>query len=301
MRNQEVTIAFDDKETLLELQQVFNEYWVKAEPLSSEKLHQFKEYMKKGILDERFIAESLKRIMGSFVFDNAGLGEKVMSPLEKSISKFQKEYQDFLTSYKQLSKIYEEFQQKRWEDIPLRIEIDRFVWWVGEIYGSNEKYEPKTGLSLSQVADRVKSFIPEFLVSDNKWLEIDAVPRYQQISEAFSSSDNLENMSDKDIADILGACVFSFNSNRFYKEGLDNHKKLFVENNPDGKIKRTFKYLLFGTDDYPIRLARCIHDAEYKLETIGESGITELFGLANQEDIPIRNQRITKTLPWLGL
>lgn len=303
MRNQETTISLEDKDTLEELQQIFNEYWDAAEPLSPEKLQVFKDAMKGRPSEDNaefHFAKRLEKEMGLFAFNNAGLEEKKLSLLDKSISKFQKEYQNFLSSYRQLSNIYESYGQRRWDSIPLRIEIDRFVWWVGETYGAAEKYEPIAGLSLSQVAERVTSFIPEFLASTNKWLEHDAIPRYQQIADAFSSKEQLETMSDEEIADILGNCVFSFNTNRFYKDGVENHKNLFLEKNPKGKIQRTIKYLLFGQEKYPIRLARCIHDAKYKLETIGESGITELFGLANHEDIPIRNQRVTKTLPWLG-
>lgn len=303
-RNQEVVIEITEKETISDLHQIFDNYWQQAKPLTNKDLELFKAFMKDKIPEERTdfnFAKMLANMMGSYFFNNAGIEEKKMTPLEKSIIRFQKEYQDFLSSYGHLTDIFEEFGQRRWHSIPLRIEIDRFVWWVGETYGADEKYRPSTGLSRIQVASRVKSFIPEFIASNDKWLDHDAVPRYQQVASAFSSKEKLETMSNEDIADILGYGVFSFSSYRYIKEGLENRKKAFIDRNPEGKIKKTCTYLFFGQEDYPVRLARCIHDPEYMLKTVGESTITELFGLANHENIPIRNDRVKKTLPWLGV
>lgn len=304
MRNQEVMVEFDNEETIFDLQQLFDAYWKQAKPLTENILEIYKKSMKDYPSNEQtdfYLAKKLEKEIGAVYFNNAGIDQPKKNMIERSIFQMQKQYQNFLIAYKQLSDIYEKAEKRRWIDIPIRIEIDRFVWWVGEIYGAEDSYKPRKGLSSSEITKRILSFIPEFISSENKWLEDDAVPRYLLIADAFSSSEKIEEKSEQEIADILGECVFSFNSNRWIKDGLEAHKAQFIELNPTVKIKKTLKYLLFGSDEYPIRLARCIYDSEYKLATLGESGITELFGLTNHEEIPIRNNRIIKTLPWLGL
>ncbi len=66
------------------------------------------------------------------------------------------------------------------------------------------------------------------------------------------------------------------------------------------QIKKVFKYLLYGKDDFITRMGTCIYDQDYKLNHIARSVIQELLGWVNNENIPICNGRTVKSLRYLG-
>ena len=78
-------------------------------------------------------------------------------------------------------------------------------------------------------------------------------------------------------------------------------KKNFFKNNSIDKIKETIKYLLYNTnEEYETRMAKCINDNNLKIKSFGESSVKELFGIINNEDIPPCNDRVLKSMQYLG-
>ena len=302
MRNQEVMIEIRDEETLADLDQVFIDYWDQAEILTENYIKQFKAFqMENPAQDENLRAKKLANEMGSFIYDNAGVDQPKKSSIQIFVSEFQKRYQLFLNAYKQLSDIYSEFGQRKWDSVPLRIEVNRYLSWLRDEDAKGNSFKTQEKLTQEEIARAVRTHIPDFMNATGEWLEHKTINCFTNINQKFASKKLLMQLNDKEIADILAVSVFSFHDYlRFTLGGLEAHKKSFITSNPDGKIKKSLSYLLFGSEDYQERIARCVLDPEYKLHLFGESSVTELFGLVNKDEIPIRNGRVIITMQWLG-
>ena len=74
---------------------------------------------------------------------------------------------------------------------------------------------------------------------------------------------------------------------------------MFLEKNTEEDIKKSITHLLYGKGDHQERLYDTIH-GPYKLQEFGDNSVTELFGLVNDQDIPIKNGRTVKSMEWLG-
>jgi hypothetical protein len=94
--------------------------------------------------------------------------------------------------------------------------------------------------------------------------------------------------------------VNAFAARARYFGGRDPMIRRFIDDNDLDKIKNTFKYLLFGPGNFTNRIAVCVTDPKYKLEHFGNSCIQEIYGWANDADIPICNERTFKSMQWLG-
>jgi len=80
-------------------------------------------------------------------------------------------------------------------------------------------------------------------------------------------------------------------------------EKELTKNNKDiSKIKKTFKYLLYGKGDVFLRFEKVSKDPNYKLKTFSDSRISELFIKINPESgISLVNERIIRLSNRLGL
>lgn len=73
-----------------------------------------------------------------------------------------------------------------------------------------------------------------------------------------------------------------------------------MNNNDIERMRFTLSYLLYGDEEFIIRMGKCIFDNKYNLYGIGRSGIQELLGWVNKENIPICNGRTVKALRYIG-
>lgn len=297
--NNEINVKFDSEEPIFdELKSIFWDYWEEAEVLTKDTLDKFKTIVKNCKNPEPF--RLIYKDIGKFEFNNVGRDTEKGNSKEKYISHFRKDYQLYISKFYQLKTIYEKTKVRRYPDVPLRIEIDRFLWWIREIYAKGESYNGVPEKSIDEIALSLQQYIKEFETTENKYLDSSASTRFTIVSQGFENKLKIEKMDFEELFAILDN-IYAFHDRlRFYPGGHETLKESFKNNNTVHSIRKTIVYLLFGQGEYEERIFNCISDPEYKLNEFGEHCVKELYGLVNQNDIPICNGRILKSMEWLG-
>jgi len=143
-----------------------------------------------------------------------------------------------------------------------QIEILRFYY---QEFQNWEKYD-EIALERKQRADELRELLPENKIDQLTEVEIDQAYR------------------------LLWSA-----GRRFAKELTRGNKDI-------SKIKKTFKYLLYGKDDVFLRFEKVRKDPNYRLKTFSDSRISELFIKVRPESgISLVNERIIRLSERLGL
>lgn len=302
-RNNEVNIVFDyeeDEDAYIELERIFDDYWKKAAVLDNNKLKQFEE-LEKSNPSQLDYYKDFEKTLGFVSFENTST-DKTENKKDSYINKFKREYQNYLSGYAKLTKMYSKTAERKWpeEEVPLRIEIDRFLWWLRrykcrgpEGWVNNERYSDE------KIESLVLTNKAEYLEFDNEYLESIA-HNYEIVADGFSSPQKIKELNEDELFSIL-TNVHAFHETFHYQEGgMVKLKEVFFEKNNLEKIKRTITYLAFGSKPYEERIYDCIFNKEYKLARFGEPCVKELYGYVNNDNIPICNGRTIKSMEWLG-
>lgn len=297
--NNEINVAFDSEEPIFEqLKTVFWDYWEEAEVLTKEKLKKFKEIIKQCNASEPF--RTIMKEVGKYEFNNVGREKERGNHKEKYISNFRKSYQLYISRFNQLKMVYEKTNVRRYPEVPLRIEVDRFLWWIRQEYAKGESYSGVPEKPLNEIESSLKAYIKEFEVVKNEYLDSSASTRFNIVSQGFSDKEKIKKMDFEDIFKVLDNIYAFHDTLRFYPGGHETLKESFKNNNSIEAIKKSIIYLLYGNADYEERIYNCVNTSEYKLDGFGEHCVKELYGLVNPNDIPICNGRTLKAMEWLG-
>lgn len=297
--NNEINVAFDSEEPIFEqLKTVFWDYWEEAEVLTKEKLKKFKEIIKQCNASEPF--RTIMEEVGKYEFNNVGREKERGNHKEKYISNFRKSYQLYISRFNQLKMVYEKTNVRRYPEVPLRIEVDRFLWWIRQEYAKGESYSGVPEKTLNEIESSLKAYIKEFEVVKNEYLDSSASTRFNIVSQGFSDKEKIKTMDFEGIFNVLDNIYAFHDTLRFYPGGHETLKETFKNNNSIEAIKKTIIYLLYGNADYEERIYNCVNNVEYKLDGFGEHCVKELYGLVNPNDIPICNGRTLKAMEWLG-
>jgi hypothetical protein len=300
MDNQEINIEIDEDEPVFsELEDAFIEYWNSAHPLEIEDVNKFANIIK-NLAPMPEPSQLINKQIGNFQFNNTGLEKDKNDGLSVFIESFKREYQIFLKKHKELEEIYAEVNLRRYPSVPLRIEIDRFIWWVRETYAKTEVVRNATIKNSSELKVSIPPLVHEFYTYKSDFLEQSTEPRFKVLNTVFASIRSINATPIVELADAL-QYVYAFHDHfqRYISEwkGIDTY---FIVPNGELKIKRTLNYLLHGKDPYQERIYRCSRDEKYKLINFGLNSCTELFGLVNNEEVPILNSRTRNSMQWLG-
>ena len=302
-RNQEALILIESEENqdiIDETENLFDQYWDQARPLTSDEIAKF-EMLEKEFSNQKDENFAMRKIMGELVeFNNGGVEKKQKTPRERKIEEFSKNYHVFLKNYEELISIYLNVGFRKYPDLPIRIETDRFLWWVREEPAKGDNYKTAIKLQPSDRKLKIEAIIKDYSTSKIVYPTYSLYDPFLAIKKSLNSKSDIAKFTNKEIAKILSESVNAFYSSFRYSGGLSQLLELFAIDNSEERIKKTLTYLLFGEEKYDIRLAECIHNPNYKLKHFGENSITELFGLVNNDNIPIRNQRVIKSLKFLG-
>ncbi|MCQ2398332.1 MAG: hypothetical protein MJ052_03415 [Sphaerochaetaceae bacterium] len=87
---------------------------------------------------------------------------------------------------------------------------------------------------------------------------------------------------------------------RYFSGGRNTQKEAFMSANTLNSVKKLIIHLIYDENDYIRRIYDCCKNPEYKLKHFGDACCTELYGILNNDNIPIRNGRIEKSLEWIG-
>ncbi|MGJ7912611.1 phospholipase D-like domain-containing protein [Neobacillus sp. LXY-1] len=301
MSNQELNISIDSEDSTFEsLQEVFYEYWEQAQVLDNDALEKYKSLVYE-------IAQT-HAIVERQVINDIGL---VTPPNDINITKNKKakskeyevsllkRYQEYLIKFDELKTTYKKIGKRKVseKELPLRIEIHRFLNWIRKNKAYKELYLEAPSRYGKELENFVEENIREFLkdTSTNYQEEVD---NYQIINYNLSSEKMIKSLNEQNLLDTL-KIVTAFYEHIRQSPNM-SYQYDFLESNGVGKIKNTLIYLLFGKDDYTKRITNCIYKPEYSLVRFGRSSIQEVYGWVNNEDIPICNERAFKSMQWLG-
>jgi hypothetical protein len=298
--NQEANIEISSNDSVFEdIENMFQDYWSYAEVLTLDILNKFM-----SISDE---LEAAKRKFDSLIrkkieeVNYPNIDRYEVNKKKDTIFKsdFKKRYQIFLKKHKQLEEIYIG-KLGRISNLPTRIEIDRFLSWIRENKATKEVY-----LQMPKRNDEdLKSFIhkikKEYFESDDNYIKLTEEKYFPKINSLFKDKETIDSLNEDDIYSALLVINAFISRERYFKGGAETMKKEFFIENEIGKVKEVIKYLLFGNDNYVERITNCIFDDKYKLKEFGPSCVKELYGLVNNNDIPICNERTFKSMQYLG-
>jgi hypothetical protein len=217
------------------------------------------------------------------------------------IERFKKEYHQYISTFNRLTEMYMNITpvRKFEERLPIRIEIDRFLSWIKDTQYKKEEYKERPVLVDSVIFDIIKSLKTEFLdFSDGGYYD-NTIVRYDKINGRLNSEEIIKSMDIETLYSIL-LNVNAFSDRfRFFDGGYETMKKEFLEND-HSKIKNIISYIIYGKENYVKRIYNVIYTPEYKLKKFGESCTKELFGYVNNDNIPNCNERLLKSMQWLG-
>ena len=204
----------------------------------------------------------------------------------------------FLSNYRKLESIYKSFGKRKETSLPLKIEIDQFLSWIREKEAIGDTFKINK-LSDNEIKERVNNLFKSFC-NDN-YISEEYIKNYNFCIDNLSQS-KIDNISEDDLYKcLLFINAFRDREKRYSGGNIDMRKENFFKNNSIDKIKETIKYLLYNTnEEYETRMAKCINDNNLKIKSFGESSVKELFGIINNEDIPPCNDRVLKSMQYLG-
>lgn len=301
--NQEINISIESENPIFkDLRTLFDEYWKQAEVLDNNYIQKFIKIEEKYYdIDKKanHYQNDIKEIK-ECEFDNITIiGKKKQSKEATFISDFKKKYQLFLSNYRKLESIYKSFGKRKETSLPLKIEIDQFLSWIREKEAIGDTFKINK-LSDNEIEKKINNLFISFC--KDEYISKEYIENYNFCIDNLSQS-KIDNISEDDLYKcLLFINAFRDREKRYSGGNIDMRKENFFKNNSIDKIKETIKYLLYNTnEEYETRMAKCINDNNLKIKSFGESSVKELFGIINNnEDIPPCNDRVLKSMQYLG-
>lgn len=299
--NQEVAVEvpFEDPR-YAELTFLFSEWWDQVPPLTERHIQKYEDdFREASKLQERMSKRALG--FGDIVITNIDRGAETGTKSEIWLEDYRRRYDEFHAEFRTLQRIYEGRGRRKREDVPLRIELDGFLGWQWDTHGGGDthlRHPPVVGAALEA---RVDSAITEWFGADGTHFDVSMAPKqYPAIHARFGTPESIDSASYEEILQALLNVHAFADRYRHYSGGTKTQLETFREKNDLARVRRTFKYLLHSPRDPVERMGRCIYDWDYKLHEFGTSGVQELLGWCNGDDLPICNGRTLKAMRLLG-
>jgi HKD family nuclease len=302
MGNQELNTAINSEDSQFEeLGEIFEDYWEEAVVLTEERLEIYSKLV--AGLDKHLerVEQNIKTEIGEFEYSNIkNLSLKKKDKVSEHEDNLLRRYQLFLNNFKELEGIYMKTNRRMVSEneLPLRIEIHRFLNWIRNDKAKLDLYLKAPKRSGQELIDFVQDQITEYFnVSSPSDFDYN-INTYQNINQNLISIEKIKSLSESELLETLLG-VTAFYDHVRHSEGFAL-KETFLQQNGIDRIKNTLLYLLFDKEDFRKRIAKCVHAQEYKLTHFGRSCIQETYGWVNKEKIPICNERAYKSMQWLG-
>ena len=314
MVNSEVNIAFNNDENYdlyCELTSLFEAYWKKASVFTKDKLVEYKRCFNNPNRIKSNFENVIKQ--SNVLKTNSASAASVDISLDKEsniVQNFQREYQNFQKYMNLLKSIYNAYGERIMPaDVPVKYEIDRFLSFL-----QTENYYKVVDMSYrtpllygDELKNNIKKYLDEWFsakrdINNSEWnYTLKVIPeKYLSIQNFFASPDNIDKASLSELFDVLFK-IHSFHDQHRNHCKESEFKQLFESNTDEQKLKKTLKYLIFGRDNFYLRIMNVVSNSEYKIQFIGEMSATELSGWVDtSEERYIYNSRVLKSLRFLG-
>lgn len=298
----------DNSDIFDELSSLFDDYWVNAQPLSSEDLKKFESIItnhKSIVTEKNTCSTDILNEIGDYGINNvtilsdskASEEKKEKDKLKQFIGDTKRSYGNYVNAFRIVESLYNETAERKWTDIPLRIEVDRFLWWLGQTQYKKEEWNIKTLYNNEKRREIIRTLKKDFLL-DTKNFDEKSTENYFILNDKFRTKDDIVDLGEDELFEVL-YMIYAFGTHAQYEGGKAGLKEEFYTRNTIEKIKETLIYLLHSSDDYILRLYQCIK-GKYKLNLFGEHSVKELYGYINSDNNPIYNGRIQHSMSWLG-
>lgn len=307
LTNQEVNVAVPVQDPRYEeLRLVFQEYWDAGRTLDLDGLKTYRELQKQfatelGAVD-RLEQKVLERL-GRIAVPNINRGLMRSTSEEIDLEGYRKTYQDFLTAYRTVERVYLALGKRHYpeQQLPLRIEIDQFFNFIREKKTHKDSYADEPLLAGPALEAKVAANIEEW--QQIRWRHLDEVvfPKsFPTINRVLGTPAAIDAASWDDIIDALSSAHSFYDRLRFFSGGHNSHVDAFKRGNSLETVKRTLSYLVHGEGAFVDRMGRCVFSPAYHLAEFGRSAVQEVLGWVNRENIPICNNRTLRALRFLG-
>lgn len=303
MRNRELAVVIpgaDERfDALVELGQ---SYWSQAKPLEKEPVDEYLRMERAHPTLSASLENAVLMKWGDLAPEGIQVGKARPSRDKVWLEDYRRTYQEFRAAYDVVEQSYKASGVRHVPEdkLPLRIEIDQFLSYIREEHASGDGFQaapmrtrPESEREIVRLIGDWQKFQPDYLI--NK-----APVNYQHIGRVFESAKTIESATGDEIFEALNVCHAFYTRARHFPGGLATMKSRFLEDNPLEKLRKTLTFLLHGKGDFVVRMGSCIYDQDKKLVHFGKSGVQELMGWVNRENIPICNGRTIKALRFLG-
>ena len=182
---------------------------------------------------------------------------------------------------------------RKYKDIPLKIEIDQFLNWIKE--NKIKKGESYYKINDDEIKSKLEFLIKEYY--DNYNIKDEYIKNYNKCRYTLNEN-KINEVTDDELYDAL----LFINAFRFRSIRYSIKKEEFFKLNNLQNIKDSIKYLLYDNESYETKFENCIgENKKFKLKEFGENCVKELFGvMSDDENIPLCNKRVLEAMEYLG-
>ncbi len=274
--NRECNIATNDVEVLSQVSDYFDALWENAGLVTEDTVNQI---------------ESLSKQVSSITIEADKAYEAAKHYLDFEVYQLSSSLQDvgkydeFTKEFAELVLLYRD-ELGSLSELPDYLEIDQFLSWLYDNYREDPAGPIHSKQERAQTVRRYLRMFQEDADREHKYF--DHVRQNPLYIEKLLTKASIASLTE-DEARTIALNIQSLGA---------RYADIFLKENNLQSIRRTFDYLLFGSDDVKVRLRECLQ-GRYKLKIFAESRARELLGWA-ANDYPIWNHRVALSMSILG-
>lgn len=303
--NQEVSVEIPAADPVYdELADLFDLWWAGSRVLDEDLLDAYDRafVLHSPGAKDRALEKAVKDLAPGNLSDIDKTVRKKASRAELDFDLYQKTYEAFLSGFSTLLAGYKSTGTRVLPELPLRLEVDAFLGWLREAHATGDLPESAPTRKGAQFTENLAPLVREWSGVAEEWSSRNELEsRLLQFQGRLGTPGAIKSASAGQIVDTLLNAHAVGDRLRYYKGGRPTQRANMLEKMPEDRLRKTLTYLLHGKPHFIERLARCLRDPEWKLAELGRSGVQEVFGWVNSDDIPICNERTLKSMRWLGL
>jgi phospholipase D-like protein len=299
--NAEVAVMLPSEDPRFdELSVLFEEYWDEAYPLDKDALERYRQLEQANPKEASGIDAAVEKEFGKHSFSNIEREKAKSTPKDRYRERFRRDTQEFRQAFLEVQTVYNSIGNRLAPHLPLRIEIDQLFNFIREEDAPKDAYREVPLLNTEQRKAKIQAAVNQFADANHAELLNIEQHKLPKILERLGSKESIMSSSEDEIFDVLKE-IYAFQAYLRYLGGESLAKKQFFQANSLGRVRTTLCFLLHSNQlDAVTRIADCIYNPEYKLESFGQSCVEETFGWVNKDDVPICNGRALKSIRWLG-
>jgi len=303
--NQEVSVEVPAADPLYaELSDLFDLWWAGSRVLDEDLLESYEKafVLHSPSAKARALEKAVKDLAPGNLSDVDKTVRKKASRADLDFREYQRTYQELLSGFSTLRAGYESTGIRVLPELPLRLEVDAFLGWLREAHATGDLPDSAPTRTGTDFIKHLVPLVQEWGEVAEEWTTRNELEsRLSQFQEMLGKPESIKSASAEQIVDTLLNAHAVGDRLRYYKGGRPTQRANMLEKMPEDRLHKTLTYLLHGKPHFIERLARCLRDPEWKLAELGRSGVQEVFGWVNSDDIPICNERTLKSMRWLGL